>query len=79
MMTIRAPEGAPSLEQVRARYGLGPEEIDESFGVVEVDPEDHTYTILVEESAASKVTPGSDWNTEGPFSNPVIEPMWPPK
>jgi hypothetical protein len=79
MMTIRVPSGAPSLDEVKQRYGLESGEIDESFGVVEIDPETHSYTILVEASAASKVQPGGDWEAEGPFSNPTIEPMWPPK
>ena len=77
MMTIRTAGSAPTLDEIKARYGLQADEIDESFGVVEI--EDGAFTILVNARAASKIAPGQDWKTEGPFSNPTIEPMWPPK
>lgn len=77
MITIDSAAGAPSLEEVKTRYGLSAEEIDDSFGVVEIAP--GKYTILVDPKAAPKIAPGQDWKTEGPFSNPRIEPMWPPK
>ena len=79
MMTIRSPEGKPALDEIVRKYQLGPGEIDHDFGVVEVDERDHTYAILVEPAAAAKISPDTKWETEGPFSNPPIEPMWPPK
>jgi hypothetical protein len=79
MLTIRAPEGPPTIAAVRERYGLSADDIDERFGVVAVDPADHAYTILVEQSAASRITPGQGWDVEGPFSNPRIEPFGPPR
>jgi hypothetical protein len=79
MVSIRGPEQAPSTGDVRRRYGLREDEIDTSFGVVEVDPEQHIYTVLVEETAAAKIQPDEGWQVEGPFSNPRIQPFGPPE
>jgi hypothetical protein len=79
MLTIRSPRGAPTLEELQTRYGLSSEEIDASFGVVQLDPNDNLYTILVEGAAAGKVRPDQEWDVEGPFSNPKIEPFGPPE
>jgi hypothetical protein len=79
MVTMRSPEGKPAIDEIVRKYKLAPGEIDRDFGVVEVDERDHTYTILVEGSAASKITSDSKWEIQGPFANPPIEPMWPPK
>jgi hypothetical protein len=67
------------MEDVRARFGLTADEIDTDFGVVEIDPEDHLYTVLVEQSAAGKLVPSGDWDVSGPFSNPRIAPFGPPE
>lgn len=79
MVTIRAPEGPPTLAALRARYGLTDDDVDTKFGVVAVDPTEHVYTILVEPSAAARITPGAGWEIEGPFSNPKIAPFGPPR
>ena len=79
MMTIRSPQGPPSLAAIRERYGLSATDLDERFGVVAVDPADHAYTILVERAAAARIQPGQGWEIEGPFSNPRIEPFGPPR
>ena len=79
MVTIRAPERPPTLDELVERYDLGPDDIDREFGVVEIDPDDHLYTVLVTESAAARIEPGDGWETEGPFSNPRIEPFGPPE
>lgn len=79
MMTIHASSGPPRLEEIRRRYELKPDEIDEEFGVVEIDPERHDYTILVELEAARKVSPTENWDVSGPYSNPRIEPFGPPQ
>lgn len=79
MMTIRAPDGAPTVQEIINRYGLKPGEIDDEYGVIEIDPDDHAYTILVEREAAQKIQPGGNWEVSGPYSNPKIEPFWPPK
>jgi hypothetical protein len=79
MVTIQAPEGAPDLESIKRRYGLADDEIDTDFGVVEIDPQDHSYTILVAEKAAKKVSSTDRWTVTGTYSNPRIEPVGPPE
>jgi len=80
MVTFQAEGPAPTIAELQQRFSITDDEIDYSFGVVEVDPKDHTYTILVEESAVDKVQPyGRITKVEGPFSNPRIEPFGPPE
>jgi hypothetical protein len=79
MVTIQSPKGTPDLDSIKRRYGLSDDEIDKNFGVVEIDPEDHTYTILVDEKAAGKVTSTADWKVMGTYSNPRIEAFGPPQ
>ena len=79
MVTIESAEAAPTLEELRSRYNLAAEDIDPEFGVVEIDPQEHVYTVLVEESAAGKITSDDRWKVKGPYSNPRIEPFGPPE
>jgi len=79
MVTVQAPESPPSIEELRSQFALDADEIDEEFGVVEIDPEDHLYTILVEEEAAGKIVSTADWEVSGPYSNPRVEPFGPPE
>lgn len=79
MMTIQSKVGQPSLAEVKDRYGLTDKEIDPQFGVVEIDPTDGSYTILIEESAANKITESEEWKVQGPYSNPKIAPFGPPE
>jgi hypothetical protein len=74
MLTIRA-DRAPTLEEVRRKYGLGPEDVDAEFGVIPVDPERHAYTILIDADSASRVFSDDRWTIEGPFANPRIAPF----
>jgi hypothetical protein len=78
MLTFDAPT-PPSLDEVKQRFGLNDEEIDDTFGVIEVDPKTHTCTILVEEAAAARITGRPDWKGGGPYSNPKIAPFGPPR
>ena len=68
----------PTLAEVKQAFALSDAEIDPDYGVIEVDDENHVYSILVEEQAAAKIS-GHGWSTEGPFSNPRIEPFGPPQ
>lgn len=70
MMTIHAPQGSPTLQEIMQQYGIEPHEIDPQFGVVPIDPDTNDYTVLVEQSAAHKIQPTQDWDTSGPYSNP---------
>ena len=76
MLTLTRDPSRASLEAVTEDLGLGAEDIDGDFGVVEIDPDEHRYAILVEESAAERVS-GRE-GVEGPFANPAIEPFGPP-
>jgi hypothetical protein len=79
MMTIQCSGAVPTLEEVRRQFALAEDEIDAAFGVVEIDPSAHLYTILVEESATSKIQPTGGWDVAGPYSNPRIAPFGPPR
>ena len=79
MMTIRWPQGQPSLEQIQKLFSLSDDEVDRDFGLIEVDPAEHLFTFLVEEASAAKVQPGAGWSVSGPYSNPRIEPFGPPQ
>jgi hypothetical protein len=76
MLTLRLDPRDATLARVRRKLKLGKDEVDRAFGLVSLRPEEHTYAILVEETAAARLSgaPGGS----GPFSNPVIEPFGPP-
>jgi len=75
MLTIRTPRSEPpTLESIRARYQLTRGDVDETFGVIAVDPDDHAYTVLVDEHAVRKIRSDAEWKVDGPFSNPRIDP-----
>jgi hypothetical protein len=81
MFTIQGPEQKPTLDEVRQRYGFAREDLDENFGVIEVDPRDHTYAVLAEHDALARLTPETglrDRKVGGPFANPKIAPFGPP-
>jgi len=82
LFNVTWDQGKPTIEQVAARYGFDPTEIDAKFGVIEIDPEEHLYTILVDREAAERVRgergpEGAE--REGPFANPPVQPFGPPK
>lgn len=79
MVTIKAHDGPPTLDAVIERYQLGPDDIDADYGVVEIDPADRLYVILVEPDAAARIQPTEQWETGGPYSNPRIAPFGPPE
>jgi hypothetical protein len=76
LLTVTRDPSEASLAAVKRDLGLTDEEIDDDFGIVEIDPNGHRYAILVREQAAGRVAeqPG----VQGPFSNPRIEPFGPP-
>ena len=79
MVDIRSSGTAPTIEEIQRRFSLSNDEIDTSFGVVRTEDDKPVYTILVEESVASRIEPTADWDTQGPFSNARIEPCGPPQ
>ncbi len=78
MLTVELEPADATLAEVKQRFGLSDEDIDNSFGVVSIDPAARLYAILVNESVADKVA-SSEPAVSGPFSNPKIEAFGPPK
>lgn len=69
LLTFHSPD-APSVSAMKERFALTDQDIDESFGVVEIDPDARLYTALVDENAASRINGTSpDVKTH---SNPMI-------
>jgi hypothetical protein len=77
MVTLRLDPAQATLPEVRRRLGLAAEEVDPDFGVVNISPAEHLYTILVEEPAAARIAAAPE--VEGVFGNPRIEPFGPPE
>jgi len=77
MITLKLDPDHASMGEVRKKLGIGPEQIDESFGVIDVAPQEHLYAVLVDEDVAAEVSGKPD--VEGTFSNPKIEPFGPPQ
>ena len=76
MVTLRLDPEQASLPEVRRLLGLAEGEVDPSFGVVNISPAEHLYTILVDEAAAGRVAGAEP--VEGVYGNPRIEPFGPP-
>jgi hypothetical protein len=77
MVTLRLHPGQATLPEVRRLLDLADEEVDPGFGVVNISPAEHLYTILVDEAAAARVAGAPQ--VEGVFGNPRIEPFGPPE
>ena len=77
MVTLRLAPEQVTLEEVRRLLGLAPEEVDPAFGLVNISPAEHLYTILADETAASRIADADP--VEGVYANPRIEPFCPPE
>lgn len=77
MVTLRLDPDDASISEVRKKLGIKPEQIDESFGVIDVSPQEHLYAVLLDEEVATAVRDKPD--VEGAYSNPKIEPFGPPQ
>jgi hypothetical protein len=75
MVTLRLDPQQASLDEVRRLLGLGEAEVDTGFGVVNISPREHLYTILVDEAAAARVQDADP--VEGVYGNPRVEPFGP--
>lgn len=63
----------PTVSDVMERFSLDESEIDRDFGVIEIDPDDHLFTALVEAPAAARIR-GID-SDAAVHSNPPIRPF----
>jgi hypothetical protein len=80
LYTVTWDEGQPTIKQICEKYGFKPEEIDQKFGVIEIDPAEHLYSILVDEAAVGRLQGRPDLEAaglEGPFADVRIEPFGP--
>ncbi len=76
-MTLELEPARASLPDVMHRLALSADEIDLDFGLVNIDPDRHLYTILVDESVAPRLA--TEPGVSGPYANPPIEPYGPPE
>ena len=76
MLTTKLAANATFEDAVR-RLGVDESLVDRDFGLVNIDPEQHLYAVLVDESAATGAATRAGVN--GPFSNPKIETLGPPE
>jgi hypothetical protein len=72
MVTLELESEQANLDEVRRLLGLGGHELDTNFGVVNISPKDHLYTILVDPEAAERIRGAPP--VRGVFANPRIEP-----
>jgi hypothetical protein len=77
MLTIKLLPKDAHLAEVRRKLSLSPEDVDDDFGVVSIDPKNNLYAIMVEQAAAQKVL--GKQGISGPYSNPRIETFGPPE
>jgi hypothetical protein len=72
MVTLQLDPEHATLDEVRRLLGLSEDEVDRRFGVVNINPSEHLYTILVDQETAERVKDAGP--VRGVFSNPRIEP-----
>jgi hypothetical protein len=72
MVTLELEPGQANLDEVRRLLGLGEDDVDANFGVVNISPKERLYTILVDPEAAERVRGAAP--VRGVFANPRIEP-----
>jgi hypothetical protein len=73
LASIRWPGAAPTVSELCSRYHLAEADFDQAFGVVEVDPEQHLFGVLLEEAAANKLGSAGFPEISSPQSNPRID------
>jgi hypothetical protein len=78
LYTVELKPSQATVEDVRRLLGLGPDELDENFGVVPIDPHKSLYSILVEHDALERLE-STPVPVHGPFLNPRIETFGPPQ
>ncbi|GGX36562.1 hypothetical protein [Streptomyces lomondensis] len=76
LITVTLPKGG-ALQDAMRRYELAPEEVDEAYGLVSVNPAQGLYAMMVSAGAAARITGRA--GAKGPYANPEIEPFGPPE
>jgi len=76
LMVVKGDKGAPTLSDAARQLKIPIEDLDASFGVVPVDPDQRLYTVRCR---ADHLKPGESSEYRGPFSDPKIEPTGPLK
>jgi hypothetical protein len=77
MVTLRLDPADATFAKVCAKFGLAKGDVDESFGVANLDPDKDLYAILVNDAVAGRLE--GKGGVAGAFSNPKIEPFGPLK
>jgi len=77
MVTLELEKSKASFDQVKRVLGLSDSQVDAEFGLVNISPDEHLYTILVDEDAAERLQ--GKHGVRGVYSNPKIEPFGPPE
>jgi hypothetical protein len=77
MVTVKLEPSEATLTKVAEKLHVSTDDLDPSFGVVELDREKKLYTVLVDERIATEVE--SAEGVVGIYSNPPIEPFGPPE
>jgi hypothetical protein len=76
LMMIVSPGRVPDLARAASLLGVNASEMDATFGVVPIDPENGKYAVQVRASAATDPRKSAD-GSSGPYSNPRIEGFGP--
>jgi hypothetical protein len=76
MLTVELPADEATLAAALEALQLAPDEVDDEFGLVPIDPAKGLYTLLVSEAAGARA---GARRGAGPYANPAIEPFGPPK
>ncbi|WP_439648629.1 hypothetical protein [Herbidospora yilanensis] len=77
LITVRLPRGA-TLDMALRELRLKKEEVDVAYGVVAIDPDHGLYGLRVSAMAAHRLTATPE-AMDGPWADPKIEPMGPPR
>jgi hypothetical protein len=77
LMEVTLAPGQATPAHARRQLGLDEGELDLDYGLVEIDPEQHKYAIMVDDRAAERIS--GHPAVKGPFANPPIEPFGPPE
>ena len=82
MLQFHHPGDPPTLDDVRAAFGLDEADIDAEFGVVATDPAADLYVVRVAEGARASIDAAlarrPKHPAEGLFADPRVEPFGPP-